>query len=205
MEKTVIADWIGEDKVGYWVGFFLSPENQRKIADLHSQLYKELPGMLWTMPDITQQHVTLFEIVMCLGKYSEDRDTIFEQYRGGIDAELRALLTNRIPITVTLNTLEASPATIIVRGTDDGSFQHIRNAISSKHLLPKGTRTPPDIIHSSLARYIKEVDLEHIRSVVARHQLKLTQQVTEFEMVKISRPPMDYATLRVYKFASLPK
>lgn len=202
MEKTIIAAWIGKEKIGYWVGFFLSPENQQKIADLQAQLHKELPGVLWTMPDITQQHVTLFEIVMCLGEYPENRDAIFERYRSGIVAELEAQLTHQAPITVTLNILEASSATIIVRGTDDGSFRRIRDAISNKHLLPKGTRTPPDIIHSSLARYVKEVDLERVRSVVARHQLKLMQTVTEFEMVKIFRPPMDYATLEVYGLAS---
>ncbi len=199
MEKTIVAEWLDAEKVGYWVGTFLSPENQQKIATFQAALKRELPGVLWTMPDITQQHVTLFEIVMTFRDYPEDRDTIFERHRAGIDAELKAQLANQGPITITLDTLEASPSAIIVRSTDDGSFQRIRDAISSKHLLPEGTRTPPDIIHSSLCRYVKEVDVERIRSVLAGHKLELIQEVTEFEMVRIWRMPMDYTTLNVYK------
>jgi hypothetical protein len=201
MEKTIVADWIDEERIGYAVCAFLSPENQQKIADLQAELSKELPGIIWTMPDITQQHMTLFEIVMTFRDYPEDREAIFDQCRAGIEAELKAQLAKQGPITVTLDTLEASSSAIIVRGTDDGSFQRIRDGINSKHLLPEGTRTPPDIIHSSLARYIKEVDVEHVRSVLARYQLKFTQTVTEFEMIRVWRMPMDYTTLEVYKLA----
>lgn len=199
MEKTVTADWLDKEKVGYWVGFFLSPENQQKIAELQAQLHQELPGILWTMPDITQQHVTLFEIIMTFRDYPEDPDVLFERCRAGIDAQLKASLAEQKPITVTLDTLEASQSAIIVRGTDDGSLQHIRNAISDKQLLPDGTRTPPDIIHSSLARYVQEVDLSHVQAVLARHKLNLTQVVTEFKLVRIWRMPMDYTTVEVYK------
>jgi len=199
MERTIVADWINKERVGYWVGFFLSSENQQEVADLEAQLHKELPDAIWTMPDTTQQHVTLFEIVMTFRGYADCPDAIFERHRAGIDAELRAALANQEPITVRFDTLEANPSAIILRGSDDGSLQRIRNAISDKHLLPDGTRTPPDIIHSSLARYVQAVDLEHVRSVVAGHQLKLTQTVTEFEMARIWRMPMDYNTLEVYK------
>lgn len=202
MEKTIIANWINEEKIGYAVCAFLSPENQQKIADFHKILHRELPGIVWTMPDVTQQHLTLFEIVMTFRDYPEDREAIFERHRAGIGAELKAQLANQRPIAVALDTLEASQSAIIVRGTDDGSFQRIRDAITAKHLLPEGTRTPPDIIHSSLARYIQEVGLVHVRSVIAKHQLELTQTVTEFEMVRIWRMPMDYETVEVYKLGA---
>lgn len=198
MEKTIVANWINEEKIGYAVCAFLSPENQQKTADLQAELHRELPGIIWTMPDITQQHLTLFEIVMTFRDYPEDREAIFERHHASIDAELKTQLANQGPITVTLDTLEVSPSAIIVRGTDDGSFQRIRDVISNKQLLPEGTRTPPDIIHSSLARYVKEADVEQIRSVVAHHQLKLIQTVAEFEMVRIWRMPMDYTTVEVY-------
>jgi hypothetical protein len=203
MKKTTAAQWLNEEKVGYWVGSFLSPKNQQKIAGFQAALQRELPGVIWTMPDVTQQHITLFEIVMTFRDYPEDRDEIFERHRAGIDAELRAQLANQGPIAVTLDTLEVSPAAIILRGTDDGSFQRIRNAVSGKHLLPNGTRTPPDIVHSSLARYVKEVDVEDVRSVLARYRLNLVQTVTEFEMVRIWRMPMDHTTVATYKLPLL--
>lgn len=202
MEKTIVADWINQERVGFTVCAFLSPENQQRIADLQAELKSELPGVIWAMPDITQNHITLFEIVMTFRDYTEDRDAIFERYRADIDAELKTQLANQRPITVTIDTLEASPSAIIVRGTDDGSFQRIRDAISSKYLLPEATRTPPDIIHSSLARYIKEIDVEHVRSVVARHQLEFTQTVTHFKMVRVWRMPMDYVPLETYELPS---
>jgi hypothetical protein len=202
MEKTIVADWIDEEKVGFAVCTFLSLENQQKIADLQAELHRELPGVLWTMPDISQQHLTLFEIVMTFRDYPEDSDVIFERHRTGIDVELKKQLAAQGPIVVTLDTLETSPSAIIVRGTDNSSFQRIRNAMSDNHLLPEGTRTPPDIIHSSLARYVKEVDLERVRSIVAAHQLALTQVVDKFEMVRIWRMPMDYTTIETYELLS---
>jgi len=202
MERPIVADWINEEKVGYAVCAFLSPENQQKIADLQTELNRELPGVIWTMPDITQQHITLFEIVMCFREYSEDRDVIFERYSTGIDAELKRQLIDQGPITVTLDTLEASSSAIIIKGRDDGSFQRIRDVISDKRLLPDGTRTPPDIIHSSLARYVKEVDVDQVRSILSSHNLELVQTVTEFEMVRVWRMPMDYKTLEVYGLSS---
>jgi hypothetical protein len=54
-------------------------KTSKKIADFQAAFKRELPGVLWTMPDIAQQHITLFEIVMTFRDYPEDRDTIFER------------------------------------------------------------------------------------------------------------------------------
>lgn len=194
-----MADWIGERKIGYTVCAFFSPENQRRIAKLQAELHRALPGVLWTASDVTQHHLTLFEIVMTYRDYPQDRETIFKDHEVAIDAELTAQLAHQGPVPVSLDTLEVSPSAIIVRGTDDGSFQRLRDVVSGKHLLPEGTRTPPDVIHSSLIRYVKEIDAEQVRSVVAGHQLKLTEVVTQFEMVQVWRMPMDYTTLKTYK------
>lgn len=197
MEKTIVSDWINTERIGYWVGAVLSPSNQQKIANLLEDLKKELPDIIWPMPT-AQLHTTLFEIVMTFRDYEDDRDAIFEKYRPALDAELTAQLANQSPITIRFDTLEVSPNAIIIRGTDDGSFQRIRDAISGKNLLPAGTRTPPDIIHSSIARYVKEDDLVRVNEIVNNQQLDLTETVKQFELVRIWRMPMDYETLKVY-------
>jgi hypothetical protein len=197
MEKTVVADWINTRKIGYWVGAILSSENQHKLTSLLSELKQELPDALWAMPT-GQLHTTLFEIVMTFRDYDEDPDSLFARHRDSIDAELKAQLGSQGPITVHFNAIEASQNAIIVKGADDGSFQKIRNAVSDRRLLPAGTRTPPDIIHSSIARYVKPVDLAWVTEVVSVHSIDFFETINQFELARIWRMPMDHKTLTVY-------
>jgi hypothetical protein len=197
MENTVKAEWINTEKVGYWVGAILSPDSQQKIAVLLQELKKELPEVLWAMP-AAQLHTTLFEIVMTFRDYDEDRDVLFEKYRHDLDRELTAQLSNQVLISIQFDTVEASTNAIIVRGTDDGSFQRIRDAISSKHLLPSGTRTPPEIIHSSIARYVDEIDVTRVQEVVAAHSVDFRETVSQLDLVRIWRMPMDFRKVKVY-------
>ncbi len=107
MTKTVIADWVNKDRVGYWVGFYLSEKNQKIVGELLRNLDEELPGVLWTMPT-NRLHVTLFEIIMTLRDYPEDRDELYNRHKNEIESSLDVLFHSQRPIHLYFDVLEAS-------------------------------------------------------------------------------------------------
>jgi 2'-5' RNA ligase len=202
MGKTIIADSIGKEVIAYGVVAFLSKEFQIKIAELTDALQKELPEILWITPP-EALHITLFEIVMPLREYRQDKDQIYFERASEIDKEIAKSLLGLNPITVTFNILEASLSAITAQGTDNGAFQRIRNCIVNKGLLPPETRTPPDIIHSSIARYSKSVDLEVVQVALKSHSLNFQETIREFVLVKDTKTPLlKYETVKVYPLNS---
>jgi hypothetical protein len=198
MQKTVPVNYAGKKLIGYGVGSYLSQDSQRIITSLLAELTKELPDVLW-MPPLKDLHITLFEVVVSLAEYDEDRDELYEKHRPAIEHELERLLARMEPITVNFNQLQASEAAIIVRGTDDGRIQTIRDRIVSKGLLPHMTKLPPDIIHSTIARYTKAVDVDHVQEVLRHHSIDFKETIREFKLEKATGALMEgVETLKVY-------
>ena len=198
MTKTIPMNYVGKTLIGYGVGAYLSRPSQEIVTSLLEQLTSELPGILWPMPP-GDLHITLFEIIVSLGEYEGDRDKIYEKHRPAIEQELDNLLSQMEPIKVDFTRLEASPAAIIVKGTDDGSMQTIRDKIVSKSLLPSETKLPPGIIHSTIARYIKEIDLDHVQEVLKHHSVNFEETIHEFKLERATGAPMaGVTTLKLY-------
>lgn len=192
-------DYVGKTLIGYGVGAFLSEQSQKIVTNLLQQLTDELPGILWPMPP-EALHITLFEIIVALDAYKGDRDELYEKHKVAIDQELDAMLSQMGPISIDFKYLEASPAAIIVKGTDDGGMQKIRESIVSKGLLPSETKLPPNIIHSSIARYIKAVDLDHVQKITERHVVDFKETIHEFKLMRATGAPMvGIKTLKIYR------
>ena len=65
--------------------------------------------------------------------------------------------------------------------------------------LPEETRTPPEITHSSIARYQTETDLELVREAIAAYDINIKEEVSEFVLIKNIIPPLQkYEVLRTY-------
>jgi hypothetical protein len=202
MEKTVVADWLEQDKVGYWVGFFLSEENQIKIDKLLKELSEELPGILWTMPP-NRLHVTLFEIIMSLRDYPEDKDELYSRQKDEIEHNLAELFSSQAPIHIKFETLEASPQTIIITGRDNGDFQKLRDIAVKRPIIQEGSRTPPDIIHSSIARYIKSEDLGLVQNILSNYSVSLEENVQSFRLCRVYHTPMETNLLKTYQLIGI--
>jgi hypothetical protein len=106
-------------------------------------------------------------------------------------------LSNTPKFTITFDTIEASPQAVIVKASDSSKFNSIRAELTANIQLPDETRTPPDITHTSIARYVKEI--------VARHRIKIEEEVTEFKLIKTEIPPLQkYEVLKTYALATRP-
>lgn len=191
-------DYVGKTLIGYGVGAYLSEANQKIITKLLKQLTEKLPNIIWPMP-ASDLHITLIEIIVSLAEYEEDRDELYEKHRAAIEQELDNLLGQMEPITVDFVSLEASQAAIIVRGTDNGSMQEIRDRFVNKGLLPNETKLPPSIIHSSIARYSEEADLDHVQEVLKHYAIDFKETINEFKLERATGAPMaGIKTLKVY-------
>lgn len=89
---------------------------------------------------------------------------------------------------------------MIVRGEDDGTFNKIRAQILEEMPIIAESKQPPDIIHSSIARYLKGQDFEHVQEIIQRHSINFTETITEFKLLKNRKfPLLEYDTIRTYK------
>lgn len=199
MEKTVPNTDIGRNVVGYMLNSSLSTENQAKVADLQAILAQEYGDALWLTPPETL-HITLLDWLAPLVDYKADKGQLFEELFSSYDKALAQILNNIGGIEVAFNKLQASPGAIFIQGSDDGQFNAIRNEFTSRINLLPGTKQPPSIIHFTAARFIKEIELEPLRKLLATQPVYFKQTINQFRLVRETKIPMlEYEVVKQYK------
>lgn len=201
MTMTVPADYIGEEKLGYSLLAIPSENTKRLIEKLLNELTVELPGTLWSMPP-EQLHITLCEIIQPKD-YAQDKEDLFRLHQQQYENIPGEILSQFPEFAITFDVLEASPQAIIIRASDSSAFNSIREKLITNIQLPDETRTPPDITHSSIARYIKTVELESVQDIVTRHRVNITEEIVDFKLVRNEIPPLQkYKILKTFSLAS---
>jgi hypothetical protein len=160
MTKTIPAEYIGRPNLGYVLVALPSEKTKARLATLLGELAVELPDVIWRMPP-EQLHITLCEIIQPK-PYSEDKEKLYNLHKEEYENIPEQILSAMPKFTIALDVIESSPQAIIVRSSNPSSFNLIRSQLVQNMQLPTETRTPPDIIHSSIARYVLEVDLERV-------------------------------------------
>jgi 2'-5' RNA ligase len=197
MARTIPADFIGKENLGYALVALSSENTKRKIAELLDELNANLPGVLWLMPP-EQLHITLCEIIQPK-TYSQDKTSLYNLHKDQYEDIPARVLSNVPKFTISFDIIEASPQAIIVRASDANKLNDIRANLVANMQLPDETRTPPDITHSSIARYLQEVDLENIQSVIAQFKISIDEEITEFKLIKNLIPPLQkYEVLKTF-------
>jgi hypothetical protein len=150
-------------------------------------------------PALPALHITLFDWVAPLIDFGQDKHRMFEQLQPAYDQALEAILAAEKPITVVFDQLKASPNTIYIEGRDDGTFKRIRDRFIEMVELPEGAKQPPAIVHSSLARFVKPIDLEEARTFLATKQISFTEEVRNFRLLHaVNEPPLHLEVLKNY-------
>jgi 2'-5' RNA ligase len=200
MAKTVPADFLDKESIGYVILAFPSENFKSYITRLLNDLAAELPDVIWPMPP-EQLHITLCEIIQPK-PYSQDKEVLYKLHKEQYETVPAQTLSAFPKFTITFDTIEVSPQAIIVKSSNSDSLNSIREKLVSKIELPKETRTPPDISHSSIARYLKEVDLEIVQKVVARHKIDIKEEIVEFKLLRNEVLPLQkYEVIRTFPLA----
>jgi hypothetical protein len=200
MTTTIPATNIGSEDNGCAVVTLLSPSAQQKVKDLQSELLQELSGSIWPMP-VSSLHSTLCEIIQPKS-YADDKATMYAAHHEEYEAALAEVLSEYGPIRVVFNKIEASSQAIVIMGDDDGVFNQIRAKLLKILPFPAETKLPPDVVHSSIARFTKEINLAEVQAVVKQHSILFEEIVTEFQfMYPIWPHLLHYEVVRHYPLA----
>lgn len=156
---------------GYIVIAPLSEESKERIADIQSR-YAELFGekALW-LPKEDQLHITFSHIITPNAEYTEDRSSLFARLQPQASAALSAAVRPPLAVACHFSTVEAFPSAVILKATDDGTYDKLRRRFIENFQPPEGTRMPPEIIHTTLLRFKEPVNLAEIQ--------KLTEEIME--------------------------
>jgi hypothetical protein len=174
----------------------LSEPAQQQVTRLLLTLTERLGEVIWPMPSHAL-HITLCEIIQPK-PYLEDKTELLKS-----TPHYEAVLENflKIPaINVQFRTIEVGPQAIIIRGEDNGAFNLIRQQLVSGLPLPLETKMPPDIIHSSIARYRKEIDVDYVKAATADLSIDFIETINEFQLLKATAPHLlNYTIARRYQ------
>lgn len=199
MSNTEPAAWVGQPHEGYVLNAEFSEQNKDTLESLMQLLNERFGPAVFTMLR-DSLHITLFDWIAPLIDYDGiDKAALFEECRPMYHAALTDILQNQPPITITFDELRASPSTIFIVGHDNGSFQRIRDQFVDRVELLPNTKKPPEIIHSSLARFTESIALDGVEQFIRQQRLSFTQTVDSFRLVHTMREPMlEFQELKRY-------
>lgn len=197
--KTSINHEINRRVNGYMINTVPTQENCQKVAIFQKKLAAQFGNTLWLTPPDTL-HITLMDWIAPLVDYGTDKDVLFKGRFPEYDKVFTDIVRRQPPpITIHFDTLKVTPDAVILVGRDDGSFQRIRNDFLREIELLPNTKQPPTIIHSTIARYKTEQDLQPIIDFVATQDLSFDHIVTHFRLAQEQVVPMlDYNLLKQY-------
>jgi|GEM_PF-2652000 len=116
-------------------------------------------------------------------------------------AAIERALKNVTPFTITFDELRVYDAAVILAGHDDGQLEKIRHSISQEIAglqLPR-TKQPPQIIHTTVARYTRVMPLQPVRELAAAEPLEFKLQVTALHLRnQLKANMLEYTDLKVY-------
>lgn len=202
MTKTIIATHVGKPFTGYMVNAAFSYKNQIIITEIQKKLTNQFGDVLWVQPS-NSLHITLLDWIAPLVEYDQDKDKLFQQIYEDYDKVISEAIASEQIIEIDFNTVEASAAAIILIGHDNGQFGRIRQRyLDNVELLP-GTKLPPRIIHSTIARFREEADLKTIQNYTKDLSVDFKQEIETFRLIKETVDPLlEFELIKNYSLNS---
>ena len=172
-----------QEVIGYWLNSGLSDKTAEAIALLQDKLVQRFPEAVWAIPR-PALHISLLNWINPLFEYSEDKNALFKEVQTEYTEAFENIVANQPPIPVTFDTINAFPDAIILKGHDDGSYEKIRNQFIKDVELREGTRQPPTIIHTTICKFLKEIDLQEVQQFLNNEPVLLQEIVDEFRLTR---------------------
>lgn len=177
-----------------------SDDNTSLVMSLISKLESKYCNSIYTMT-AESLHITLLDWIAPLVDYDgQDKKMLFEKIYDSYDNTMTDIFADEPDFEVVFDTISVGPTTIFISGHDNGSFDRIRRKYIKSVDLIAGTKLPPSIIHSSLARFTEEIDLEEVESFVSSLDVEFIQRIDGFRLMHTSKEPMqEFEILKEYK------
>lgn len=168
---------------GYIVIAPFSDETKSSLMALQDKITETIPRSALWLPEGDQLHMTFAHIISPDAKYAESTRSLFARVGGAAVSALQAIVPSDLDVPVRFDRIEAFPGSIVVMGSDDGTVQRLRGAFARHFERPEGTRPAPEIIHTTIARFREEIDLDIVRKCIADLSVSLETHLTQLQLI----------------------
>ncbi|MBP6084780.1 hypothetical protein KA517_00900 [Candidatus Gracilibacteria bacterium] len=187
LEKT-ITNTFNRPFYGYWVNTELSKNTAKEINIIQEKLKTNLGDALWMTPTETL-HISIVNTLDLPLLTETENESIKKVY----DQVLRTIVTNTKPAIIKFSKIVASPEAIFIQADNNETIKQMRDQflIGIKDRLPTELVLPrtPNIIHVTIARYTKALDLETTKKVSDTLEINFTEEITALRLVKVQPLP----------------
>lgn len=172
--------------IGYVVNASLAETTE--IVQLRRDIQTAFPNA-WQQPQ-GSLHVTLMDWLAPLVEYDRHKDALFAELFPAYDQVLRECTNGIGPINVMFNNVAVSDTAVFITGNDDGQFNNIRDTFTDKIALIDGTKRPPNIIHSTIARFESPPDPQAVAEFLNPQSFEMKVTIEGLRLVRESTSPM---------------
>jgi len=182
------------------VNTLLSKSSQESIKKLQDVFTKQFPEAVWTTPADTL-HITLFDWLAPLVNYGNDKDVLFDEIYREYGGVLSDILNKINPVNLTFSKIIISPSAVAIVADDKSTeiFNKIRQDFLAQIKLLPNTKQPPNIVHSTIVRFVDEIDLGDVRQLANSLDFSFNETVDNFQLVRETKLPMlEYSVVNRY-------
>lgn len=205
MELTTNGrDYLNQSAVGYMVNTLVGESTQNEIKSLQDTFVSEFQDAVWATPT-DALHITLLDWLAPLVDYKDDKDRVFQKINLEYDEVLRSILGTIKPIDVTFNKVAVSSSAIAIIADEKSIqvFNNIRARFLEKVDLLPNTKQPPNIVHSTIVRFVSEISLVKVKKVADTLDFSFVEHVNGFQLVRETTLPMlEYSVIKEYPLYS---
>jgi hypothetical protein len=199
MEMTKADKNIGKEVVGYVVCEYFSEQAKKEISKVQKIISDKFGDAVWIAP-IDSLHITLMDWLAPFVEYKKDKEGIFTEIFPEYDRVISECLLNKGAIDIIFNRIKVTDSAVIIIGEDNGKFNEIRKDFLDKIELIGDTKRPPQIIHSTICRFIKELPIAEVEDVLKGVEIEFKEVVGEFNLIRAKTSPMlDFSIVKIYK------
>ena len=181
----------------------LDTDTKNAIKEIQDTIAKKFGREYFWFPDFNTLHVTIAHIISPDSTYSQPPYEAYRAIADQADLSLKNAIQPYKSIKITFDTIQAFQSAIIVTGNDDGSMDSIRNSFVSNVLLPHETRRPPNIIHSTIARFLHPLDVQELQEFI-KNELIINQKFLLQRIDLVSEKKIflqDFTVIKSYDLA----
>ncbi|EKE19567.1 MAG: hypothetical protein ACD_8C00138G0010 [uncultured bacterium] len=198
MELTVVNKYIGKDVIGYVVMTRISNDAKNEVSEIQARIAEKFKDSVYCLPK-DSLHVTFMDWISPFAEYDKDKDVLFEEIFPNYNSALEKSIANSGAINVHFNAIEVYPDAIILIGQDGGKYNEIREKFVSEADLIKDAKKPPQIVHITICRFLKEVSVLDVKNFIKEITVDIDEKVYNFELIRVARSPLSkYSIVKKY-------
>lgn len=187
--KTIVDKNIGIKVDGYVVNTSLEASIIDQIKNVQYELKEAFGDSVWCVPE-KSLHITLMDWLAPLVDYGKEKDQLFKEIQTEYDEKLQKIIENHTAINLKPIELGISQNAIFIKFDDGGVFNQIRNEFTQEVKLIEGTKPPAQIVHTTIARFTREIDLSKVELLLKDCQISRETIVDKFRLVHETKTPM---------------